>query len=221
MGGRVVAEVHPQEMARTRGTLEKYNHIVLDLDNTLIHSVKAKSASPRSLTRDDLQWFVNGSYVTFIRPWVKMFINYIYENFAKVSVWTAAEAEYATKIVNSIFDPDQKLHLFLTREFCEASSEATGTSKNLEWLQKNFTSANISNDLMIIVDDLNEVYETQPANCINIIGWYVTEPDAAQDRELLKIIQWFTDSQNTSKSLYGGAGKPPLDLEITPTLDYL
>lgn len=134
--------------------------LILDLDETLIHS---------SLTS-------YGTYVTIKRPFVHIFLNYISQKF-DIILFTAAAQEYADPIID---DLDPYNIIFKKRYY---RNSCIYSSKN-QTLIKDITI--IGNDMksIAIIDNTPMSYSMQPENGIPIISWY----NDKNDNELLKLI---------------------------------
>ena len=131
-------------------------------------------------------------FFVFERPHLQDFLTYIFANFT-VSVWTAASKNYALFIIKNIilktkdengndYQPRNLNYIFFSYH-CSLSKQKYGKkkdkkdkkkrkdeimhTKNLKIMSSYF---NIQNDEdhknTIIFDDYNEVYNTQPDNCI-------------------------------------------------------
>ena len=136
--------------------------IVLDLDETLIHS----ETNPDMMTNPDFIFKIDGiKYFVRKRPGLDLFLLYIIKSFKIIGIWTAATKDYAEKIVNNIFTKDQrkKLKFFMTRKHC---------LKNKKPLQRIFDSDNNSYECTkyncIMIDDNPYVLENNPGNAIQI-----------------------------------------------------
>ncbi len=92
--------------------------LVLDLDETLIHSVY----SPIDGKIPDFS-ISNGDIVTYKRPHLDKFIKYAKENF-NLAVWTSASEDYALEISESIFGDVSCLDFLWARSRCTVSSQS-------------------------------------------------------------------------------------------------
>lgn len=144
-------------------------HLVLDLDETLIHvsMVPVKGA--------DFVFSIQGTkYYGKKRPNLDLFLAFAFKRFDSVSVWTAATAEYARKVLNNIMTPVQqgKLAFFKTRRDLESGSPGpyfkplakifgTPKAKQLGMTAKN----------TIMIDDRDDVLRANPGNGIKIPPW--------------------------------------------------
>jgi RNA polymerase II subunit A small phosphatase-like protein len=82
----------------------------LDLDETLISSVYA--AIPERYPDFDLR-----PYVVYKRPYVNEFLDWAYDNFDQIGVFTTATKNYAEVVVENVFG-DRPLAFMFTRKDC-------------------------------------------------------------------------------------------------------
>lgn len=169
-------------------------NIVLDLDNTLIsskdkHEVAQMSKDDRlSLLETELEWgnMDGGEFKVFARPHLQEFLTWLFQNF-NVLVWTAASASYAIYVIEKFILNDHKrnLKLFLHHNHCQQSYRIHDTQKKLEML-KEYAPLLTLNDT-IIIDDNDEVYTSQPDNCIHIKPFDVSNESCLEDIELFNV----------------------------------
>lgn len=143
-------------------------HLVLDLDETLIH------VSTTPVKEYDFIFSLQGiKYYGKKRPNLDLFLTFVFRRFQSVSVWTAATADYARKVVNHIMTPVQRTELafFKTRRDLEP-----GTRSYIKPLKKIFLEPkalqlgmNYKNTIMI--DDRDDVLRDNPGNGIKIPAW--------------------------------------------------
>lgn len=130
-------------------------NLILDLDNTLIFSsTKYQKNSIKFL-----------NYYIKPRPGLQSFLKKVNEKF-NVSVWTAAEQEYANFVVNT-FLKGIPIHYVFSRQDGVHSMNIFGTKKDIRLLKEVYNIPLFKNKT-IIVDDLQEVCSKQSYNCINI-----------------------------------------------------
>ena len=146
-------------------------HFLLDLDQTLISAEpteeydfsKNKSKAKKFVFHD-----MDGYYVVFERPGLQKFLTYLFDNF-DVSVWTAASKDYALFIIDKIIiagNKNRHLNYVFYSYHCDLSNRDKKSSKNLEMLWDIYNFKNFSKDNTVILDDYDEVYNSQPKNCI-------------------------------------------------------
>jgi len=132
--------------------------IVLDLDETLVHSVEDYS----------------GHYITYKRPHVDEFLDYVSKYF-RVVLFTAGTREYAEPVSRNL-DPNNNIFWKkYYRDSCIFSKN--NFLKNLYLIQNDMSS-------IFIIDDSPAKFGMQPNNGIPIKPWY-DDPD---DNELINLI---------------------------------
>ena len=125
-------------------------HIVLDLDETLIHSSEKKhKIENEHFTIGDLN---NPYYIVYKRKGLDEFIQWLYDTFELVSVWTAATCDYAVDIITNIKLTNIKY--LLVRQHVELTEKKCGP-KCLDCFKQFFMSDNIKG--VIIIDDNEHV----------------------------------------------------------------
>jgi TFIIF-interacting CTD phosphatase-like protein len=84
--------------------------LLLDLDETLIHASSKASVGH----------FRVGPYEVLERPHVRRFLQFAFDHFAEVAVWTAASRGYAEQVLQHLLGQDfaTRLAFFWTRERC-------------------------------------------------------------------------------------------------------
>lgn len=135
-------------------------NIVLDLDETLIHTYDDNEL----IGREPDFSFKLGGYIYKVtkRPKLDQFINWIFSHpkIKTVNIWTAATCDYARNIIKHILTPAQrkKLHIFHTRKHVVQGTKPLDKIFN-DKLRKNNT---------IMVDDRAEIGVSNPGNLIVI-----------------------------------------------------
>ena len=179
-------------------------NIVLDLDNTLI---LAEAVTEFPFDDPDVKekamlfnfYDMDGYYIVFERPGLQEFLDFLFENF-NVSVWTAATKDYALFIVDKILlkKPDRKLDWIMFSHHCDLSEKKYNDDhKNLRLMYEEFDFPGFEKDNTIIIDDLKEVYESQPRNAIRIKPFKFFTSNSEGDSELKKLQDYL--SQHTIK----------------------
>ena len=151
------------------------NHLILDMDETLISIDKFQN--PVS------------------RPYLKEFLAFCFQNFKSVSIWTSANREWFDIVNINIFIPILREYNFEFR-FVWCSEKCTPRKavsfnllhiytlyiKELCKVWDEYEDMTISNT--IIIDDNKHSFQDNIENAINIKGWQLT----ANDIELIKVI---------------------------------
>jgi len=141
-------------------------HLVLDLDETLIH------VSLTPVKECDFTFVLQGTtYYGKKRPNLDLFLTFAFKRFHSVSIWTAATAAYAKKIINNIMTPDQQKNLafFKTRK----DLEKVNKGPYFKPLRKIFSTSKAHQLHMhkhntIMIDDRDDVLHDNPGNGIKI-----------------------------------------------------
>ena len=186
---------------------EKKFNILLDLDQTLI-SAEAEEEYDFVSNREKAKLFdfhdMDGYYIVFERPGLQKFLDFLFKNF-NVSVWTAASKDYALFIVDKIVlqnKPERHLEWIFFSYHCDLSRKLLKGSKDLNILWELYKITGYSKENTIIIDDYDEVYNTQKSNCIVALPFEFTDSDSDKDLYLKKledILSSSIDSTNSSK----------------------
>jgi carboxy-terminal domain RNA polymerase II polypeptide A small phosphatase len=96
-------------------------NIILDLDETLIHTCEITDKYDKGLDKlTDFHFMIDGQYYWVIRrPGLELFLEFIFKYF-NVGIWTAADKLYAKEICKKILSKRQlKMIKFIySRQFC-------------------------------------------------------------------------------------------------------
>lgn len=145
-------------------------NIVLDIDETLIHSQRTPSKNAK-LKLD----FGPETYHVLFRPGLKEFLRFVFKNFKTVNIWTAGTQDYAYRIMSNVLTKTQrkKLKFFNTRKHV-----VNGTKP----LDKIFqTPEAVELDIhaynTIIIDDKKDVIQHNPGNGIIIPAFTGNQKD--------------------------------------------
>jgi TFIIF-interacting CTD phosphatase-like protein len=144
-------------------------HLVLDLDETLIH------VSMTAVKGYDFSFVLQEeTYYGKKRPNLDLFLTFAFKRFESVSVWTAATADYAKRVLDKIMTPSQrkKLAFFKTRK----DLETIPNGPYFKPLSKLFRDAKARKLSMkarntIMIDDRDDVLRANPGNGIKIPPW--------------------------------------------------
>ena len=169
-------------------------NIILDLDQTIIsaedmeeYKKNEKKNTQKSKKFDYLN--MEDFYVVFARPGLQPFLRYLFKNF-NVSVWTAASKDYALFIIDKIIignNKNRKLDWVFFSYHCDISTRKKGNSKNLSLLFDEFNLPGYNKNNTYIIDDYDEVYKTQPNNCIIAVPFEFYGDDSENDQFLKKL----------------------------------
>jgi TFIIF-interacting CTD phosphatase-like protein len=168
-------------------------NLILDLDQTLI-SAEADEDYDFNKYKEKAKKFnfedMDGFYLVFERPKLQTFLDYIFANF-NVSIWTAASKDYALFIIEKIIlagKPKRKLDWIFFSYHCDLSKKYKGHTKDLSMLWDIYKIEGYTKENCFILDDFDEVYKTQPNNCIISPPFEFTKKGSETDKFLTKLI---------------------------------
>lgn len=153
--------------------------LVLDLDETLVHSVFCYMSKCDFSFKADQQHFVS----VRVRPGVKDFIVQM-GNLYELVLFTVGNNAYATRIIDFI-DPNHMIKYRLYRESCTVSRGLF--VKDLSRLGREMNR-------IIILDDSPSSYRFQPFNALPISSW-IGDP---KDNELIQIQNFLTENHQVN-----------------------
>lgn len=189
--------------------------IVLDLDNTLIctqdkpsHLKDLKIGRSKESVKLRRRIFVSKledaegirglgdryDYWSVKRPHLEEFLNFCFDYFPLVIVWSAGTEGYVRDVINNIFPPGKRPHYIFARKFCVKTDEGRLGKP----LQKLFDHDQILNKLSyrdtIHLDDTSHTFtEFNPDNGL-LIPPYDVDPTVESilkdDCALLDVIEW-------------------------------
>lgn len=191
---------HPRELGFVKKT-DKC--IILDLDETLVHtSAKILPTGKSGLikfqqNRSNLYIIdtvdLDGDKVViekmwgYKRPHLKKFINFCFNRFHQVIIWSAGTERYVKDVVNRVLCDIRCPHKIYTRKDCLEDEDGMLT-KPIEHLTSNnedLSRINLNNT--ILIDDRTENFRFDPNNGIKIP---VYNPLNGKDEALLKLMYW-------------------------------
>jgi hypothetical protein len=178
-------------------------HLILDLDETCISSVDPNTLVPQHDKLENFNIFNPTTnkleYVTFKRPFLNEFLQWANQN-CKISIWSAGEKNYVSNVVQNLFNNNSP-KLVLSRDDCNECEKITYSLKNLEWLKDKMSELD-NKEQIILIDDLQDNCTSNPDDSIMIKPFNATDPNAAEDTELLKILQQFTNVHKKKKGSF-------------------
>lgn len=143
--------------------------LVLDLDETLVHSTFDKWSDPDITLTVNFEGKENNIYVK-IRPGAINFLQRIHKYY-EVVIFTASVANYADPLID-ILDVDKYSFFKLFREHCTYNGNYV---KDLSKIGRDLKDC-------IIVDNLSKSYAFQPENGLPISSWYDNQADMELDK---------------------------------------
>jgi TFIIF-interacting CTD phosphatase-like protein len=88
--------------------------VILDIDETLIHSVKESNSIP-----SDIPSFSISGFRVLKRPYLDQFLeNLMNDEYYDIGIWSAGTYDYVHEIANNIITDKSKLKFILTRNDC-------------------------------------------------------------------------------------------------------
>lgn len=170
-------------------------NLILDLDNTLvcaestsdIDMKKEKEKSSKFVFHD-----MDGYYIVFERPNLQEFLDFAFENF-NVSVWTAASKDYAIFIIDNILvgnrkERKYKLDYIFYSYHCDVSLDQAKGTKDLSMLWDKYKLPNYNKNNTFIMDDYDEVLNTNKNNCILVEPFNYFDKDSENDYYFKKLM---------------------------------
>lgn len=181
---------------------------LLDLDQTLISAEPSEEYDFRK-NKEKAKLFkhhdMDGYYIVFERPGLQDFLSFLFTNF-EVSIWTAATKDYALFVIDKIIlegHPERKINYVFFSYHCDISKDYGKGTKDIDFLSNYFCIQHFSLKNSIILDDYDEVYETQPQNCIIAAPFEFTDENSENDDFLPKLQKKLedlvTNFKNTSE----------------------
>lgn len=142
--------------------------LILDLDETLIHSI-----DKTNYVEQPYDFMIDDEFYVMKRPYVEEFIKEMSQHY-ELAVWTAATRGYAEKIVKELFHKNNiELKFFHSRERC-VERHYTRTMydyypqryyiKDLSKIKKHFDLNKV-----LMVDDLHTSLERNYGNLVKIL----------------------------------------------------
>ena len=172
-------------------THKRYN-IILDLDQTLISGEEADTHNPKRFYKKSkliASKKLDDSYFIYERPHLQPFLDFLFKHF-NVSIWTAASKGYAQFILSNIIltKSNRKIEYFMFHDHCKVSEKKRGSTKDLDMIFSVWKFPGYNRENTLIIDDLQEVYKTQPDNCISIPPFEFTKKGSHKDAHLVKVM---------------------------------
>lgn len=158
--------------------------VLLDLDNTLVHTTPGERAHPGY---DAFPY--DRSAVVHVRPYARAFLAHLMKasETYEFGFWTCGTRDYARYVVNGLLElvgaPDWPVRILLTRDdatICDAAYV-----KDLDLAKRRFDLTHV-----VLLDD-NPVHLCVPSNVPGVClvpPFAVTDPDARNDHFLLDLL---------------------------------
>ena len=166
--------------------------VILDLDQTLI-SAEATEEYDAIKNRKKAKKFsstnMESFYVVFERPGLQEFLDFLFEEF-DVSIWTAASKDYALFVIEHIIiagKPNRTLEWIFFSYHCDISKKYKGHTKDLTVITDVYKIPGYSLDNTFIIDDYDEVYNTQKENCVIAPAFEFEDDNSDKDKFLVEL----------------------------------
>lgn len=188
--------------------------VILDLDATLIHTFNGKMNIFEDLRLRGNEYLESRIYMIdfvsnkkkqqmwgVVRPHTHHFLEYCFERFDKVIVWSAGSYEYVHHICEVLFQ-DCKPHMILTARDCEHEN-GEAKYKPLEKLYERHDFLNDRNTM--IIDDNPDSFSKNKDNAIHISSYSVSFNNSETDEQIIRklvddsdvtlsnLIKWLSD----------------------------
>tara|TARA_Y100000389_G_C17339940_1_gene452740 strand:+ start:368 stop:958 length:591 start_codon:yes stop_codon:yes gene_type:complete len=185
----------------------KKPNFILDLDQTIISAETCENFDKKKYeTKSKLFKFhdMDGLYYIFERPNLQNFLNELFNKF-NVSVWTAASKDYALFIINKIIlkNKNRKLDWIFFDYHCDISKKLTDNTKSLKILWENYKFRNYNKNNTVILDDYDEVWQTQNSNCIIAKPFEFKKNSSEHDQFLNNLIKKLDKIEKNMKNKEG------------------
>lgn len=151
-------------------------HLILDIDGTLVHTLYSVEQSPTNTIPD----FENRVFKVFKRPHLNLFIQFCFDRFETVSIWTAASHDYAKYISDCIKPKGREFTFINSFEDCtlvsgeslnEFSCDVVMKKKLRKiWRRNKYKNIGITKDNTLIIEDT-------PSNCYDNYGNAIYVPE--------------------------------------------
>lgn len=127
-------------------------NIVLDLDETLIHTERITPYYSDELDKtSDFSFKIDNQYYWVIkRPGLDLFLDFLFKYFT-VGIWTAGDKEYAKQICKNILTYPQlkKIRFIYSRNFCHLEDSPPAFTKPLAKIFQLYPDFSKHNTIMI------------------------------------------------------------------------
>lgn len=180
-------------------------HILLDLDSTLICSIptSSKDSDQYKHVQHLESHVMDQVYTIFERPHLQKFLDHVFKNY-KVSIFTASSKNYCLYIVQKfILKPGRKLEYIFFSYHCNLSKNRyKGNHKRLALLSHDFQLASIFPiPGSVLVDDLEDWSKDQKDLVMIIKAYELSDPNAHEDNELLNMIKTLDSVATTTTTV--------------------
>jgi hypothetical protein len=177
-----------------KGVILKRPGVILDIDRTLVHSVEnhvvRMEPGREEKWKSMCDWLDIDTHITFLRPKVLEFIDWLFTEGYEVGIFTAGSAEYAGQIVEGLFAGRNLRFVFSEYDYNRCLDKYWRT-KSIKYVAESYPGE------WIIVDDTSSVKRDNGDLCYKIKPFVVCfddtfelKEDTEKDDELLKCMEW-------------------------------
>jgi hypothetical protein len=192
--------------------------VILDIDRTLVHSVENHVVRMEPGREDKwksmFDWFDIDTHITFLRPKVMEFIDWLFTEGYEVGIFTAGSAEYAEQIVEGLFSGRDLKFVFSEYDYNRCLDKYWRTkyikfvAESYPLTPSGFGTAIFDSSVLqsktakgdgewVIVDDASSVKRDNGDLCYKIKPFVVCfddtfelKEDTEKDDELVKCMEW-------------------------------
>lgn len=167
-------------------------NFILDLDQTLISAEAIDNFDHdkfKSKTKKFKKVQMENYYHVFERPHLQKFLDFLFEHF-NVSIWTAASKDYALFIIEKVVlagKRNRKIDYIFFSYHCNASEKHKRGTKDLSMIWDIYKLPGYDKSNTVILDDYDEVYNTQNDNCIIAKAFEFTADSSENDKFLKEL----------------------------------
>lgn len=213
--------------------MSAHQHIILDVDNTLLYTSNTKFISPDKKEKPDFTIDLGGKpgYV-YLRPYLFEFFDYCFQNFGTVNIWTLGNSYYFQTILKELKKKyKKKLHFHIVYTYEDSPKkfyddiDGFMNIKDLNkiWGNPLYSSTGINKNNTIFIDDRADVLRETPGNHIEV-GKYIGQRkddtllklmmflNRIKDKKMIprvKKVDWYDKTQITEKTKNAVLPPPP------------
>lgn len=183
--------------------LMKKKNIVLDIDNTLVHTI----VNTTVVREPDFTFILEGDkYNVYKRPGVDKFLKEIFKIAKSVSVWSMGTKPYVMKIIKHIFSQEQqnKLRFIKTRQTGKTITTNHGVYSDVKLMSNLYKLNGFTRDNTVLIDDADH-HGKFSEGVIKVRSYFAFKKTDTQLDSLIKNLRSGTyrvsNSTNNSKTV--------------------
>ena len=166
-------------------------HFILDIDNTLVHSLTPTEYKKISYYNKQKYKYIimDNDFVVMLRPHLSTFLRFLFDNYI-VSLWSYGSQQYVAWIVKNVIMPEMrptdKLEYILFEYHCKKSEQQYKAQKRIKMINK--VDKNVDLKKTILIDDLDLNCKGQFA--IKVVAFdLLSEKNYSDNNYLLNLIK--------------------------------